>query len=167
MLNPYIWLAGLLIVIGSVSGGYLYGHHAAVNECKADKLKSLQTLIAEQDKITTENNAIAFAGEVKTQARREKVRTIIKRIKVDEAKHPEYDTCRLSPDGLRDLQSAINPSDDSGQPSGAMPGETTGTDNGNAQRSTGHDDRNSLDVPRLPTAPKRLGGIFSRFFGAE
>lgn len=115
MLNPYTWLAGLLMALGLLGSGYLYGHHAAANECKADKLKSLQNLIDEQEKINRENDEIIFTNEVKKQERKVIERQIKWRFKNDDEKHPEYSDCRLSADGLRDLQEAINSGNTNGE----------------------------------------------------
>lgn len=93
-------LAGVLVGVGLLLGGYLYGHHRASVACLEGKWKSAYEQQVEQSKALKEELTVL-------RARQDKVKTVVQtQIKEVDKYVPDNRACDVSPDVIKLLNSA-------------------------------------------------------------
>lgn len=101
MVNPYPWLAGVILVICSHGALYVKGRSDG-----ADSERAKQQV--EVDKWRTNANAAAELYEAEKAKKAPQVRTIYKTKEVVRAANPDFSRCVAGPDGLRVLNDRID-----------------------------------------------------------
>lgn len=105
--NPWLILAAVLSLIGSLGGGYWWGTHAQANADKAEKLASVTRAIEQANQVAVQDAEILAAADIKRANRRAIAQKLDEEIEKNVAANPAYSQCGLDADGLR-LWNAAN-----------------------------------------------------------
>lgn len=101
MVNPYLWLAGVILVICSHGALYVKGRSDG-----ADSERAKQQV--EVDKWRANANAAAELYEEEKAKKAPQIRTIYKTKEVVRNANPDFAKCRAGDDGLRVLNDRID-----------------------------------------------------------
>lgn len=106
MLNPWLWLGGLVLLITVAVGGYAKGHKDASNAAKAAYSKQLEATIAQ----AKENAVLDMQAAVEAETQRQQVRIEYRDriVKIGESINANPSDCRIPDDRLGMLNAAID-----------------------------------------------------------
>lgn len=103
---PWRLLGGLVIALALFFGGYGLGHKHAKTECMAGQVEAQTAAVVAANQESARRETIGAARETS----REHIRVIYKTIREQAsetiADHPEFNTCGLDADGLREWNAA-------------------------------------------------------------
>lgn len=100
-MNPYLWLAGLILIVCTHGAAYWKGHSDGVD---VERVKQQ----GEVEKWRTNANAAVELYEEEKARKAPQIRTIYKTKEVVRAANPDFAKCVAGPDGLRVLNDRID-----------------------------------------------------------
>ena len=101
MVNPYLWLAGLILVICTHGAAYFKGHSDGVDSERAKQQEQVEAW-----RMNAEAAAELYEAEKAKKA--PQIRTIYKTKEVVRNANPDFAKCAAGADGLRVLNDRID-----------------------------------------------------------
>lgn len=101
MVNPYLWLAGVIVVIVTHGAAYWKGHSDGTDSERARRVEEVERWRVNAD-------AAAELYEQEKAKKAPQIRTIYKTKEVVRNANPDFSKCRAGDDGLRLLNDRID-----------------------------------------------------------